>query len=307
MMTKPLVGATTLRAPCRSLGAWVLNGAVLLAATAPAVGFSQNVAAPEAPQAPAVGVVPTTPAAAAPVMPMPQPQVVPAVSPAMPQQTPQALQAPAVSAPAPQPVAVPTLATARVLSVTSVAQPASATRLVCSDVAEMPAPTSGAGAVAGALVGAAVGSQVGGGAGNALATAAGLVGGALIGDKAEQGGRTQTVRQCVTHSGVGPSVAYQVTYEFSGQQYSTMLPYHPGATLQVQVSPVVETTTAAAPPLPTAVSHTVVVAAPSYGYYGPYGYSAYAPYWGAPVVVGVGVGRYWGGRPYRGWHGHRRW
>ena len=210
---------------------------------------------------------------------------------------------------------VPTLATARVLSVTSVAQPATATRLVCTEAAEVPVPTTGAGAVAGALVGAAVGSQVGGGSGNALATAAGLVGGALLGDKAEQGGRTQAVRQCVTQSGIGPSVAYQVLYEFAGQQYTTMLPHHPGTSLQVQVNPVVPpgggapNAAAAAPPLPSAVTHTVVVAAPPY----PYGYGGYAPhgyarYWGAPVVVGVGT--VWG-RPYGRWHGHghghRRW
>jgi uncharacterized protein YcfJ len=239
---------------------------------------------------------------------------------------------------APAVVQAPTLSTARVISVTSVAQPASATRLVCTDAAEVAAPTSGVGAVAGAIVGAAVGSQIGGGNGNALATAAAAVGGALVGDRAEQGGRTQTVRRCVTHSGTGPSVVYQVVYEFAGQPYSTVLPYHPGASVQVQVMPVVSPavvgaqitppvppTAMATPTVPTApapghegqgvavvptmpsaavMSHTVVVAPPSYGYYGPYGYSAYSPYWGAPVVVGVGAG--WG-RPHRGWRGHRRW
>ncbi len=239
---------------------------------------------------------------------------------------------------APAVVQAPTLSIARVISVTSVAQPASATRLVCTDAAEVAAPTSGVGAVAGAIVGAAVGSQIGGGNGNALATAAAAVGGALVGDRAEQGGRTQTVRRCVTHSGTGPSVVYQVVYEFAGQPYSTVLPYHPGASVQVQVMPVVSPavvgaqitppvppTAMATPTMPTApapghegqgvavvptmpsaavMSHTVVVAPPSYGYYGPYGYSAYSPYWGAPVVVGVGAG--WG-RPHRGWRGHRRW
>lgn len=239
---------------------------------------------------------------------------------------------------APAVVPAPTLSTARVISVTSVAQPASATRLVCTDGVEVAAPTSGVGAVAGAIVGAAVGSQIGGGNGNALATAAAAVGGALVGDRAEQGGRTQTVRRCVTHSGTGPSVVYQVVYEFAGQPYSTVLPYHPGASVQVQVMPVVSPavvgaqitppvppTAMATPTVPTApapghegqgvavvptmpsaavMSHTVVVAPPSYGYYGPYGYSAYSPYWGAPVVVGVGAG--WG-RPHRGWRGHRRW
>lgn len=224
--------------------------------------------------------------------------------------------APMTAAPAaPAVTLVPTLATARVLSVTSVAQPATATRLVCTEAAEVPAPTTGAGAVAGALVGAAVGSQVGGGSGNALATAAGLVGGALLGDKAEQGGRTQAVRRCVTQSGIGPSVVYQVLYEFAGQQYTTMLPHHPGISLPVQVNPVVPreggapNTAAAAPPLPSAVTHTVVVAAPPYPYvYGAYAPYGYARYWGAPVVVGVGT--VWG-RPYGRWHGHgyghRRW
>jgi len=244
-------------------------------------------------------------------------------------------QAPSVGVPqgpAPLVQQAPSLTSARVISVTSVAQPASAARLVCTEVAEVPAPTSGAGAVVGALAGAAIGSQIGGGSGNALATAAGVVGGALLGDKAEQGGRTQTVRQCVTHSGAGPGVAYQVLYEFAGQQYSTLLPYHPGATVQLQVSPVVSSPVASSPVVgapgapaaspptpwdaqpagaapalqaPAVVTHSVVVSAPSYGFYGPYGYSAYSPYWGAPVVVGVGA--VWG-RPYRGWHGHhRRW
>jgi uncharacterized protein YcfJ len=204
----------------------------------------------------------------------------------------------------PLPASAPTITTARVLSVTSVAQAAAATRVVCAEPAEVSTPTTGAGAVAGALVGAAVGGQVGGGSGNALATAAGLVGGALLGDKAEQAGRTQTVRTCVTHSGPSPALAYQVLYELGGQQYSTVLPYHPGASLQVQLTPVAGVAGASGEPVPaaqTVIAHTVV-AAPPYPYsYGPYGY--HGPYWRVPVVVGVGA--VWG-RPYRGWHG-RRW
>lgn len=290
-------------------------------ALAAAAGLA-SAAHAQAPALPASTAVPLMPAAAAAAQPL-EPMVgVPPASSAM------ALDSP--TAPAPAVTQAPILSTARVISVTSVAQPASATRLVCTDTAEVAAPTSGAGAVAGAIVGAAVGSQIGGGNGNALATAAAAVGGALVGERVEQGGRTQTVRRCVTHSGVGPNVVYQVVYEFAGQPYSTVLPYHPGASVQVQVNPAVSTPVAAAlvvPPAPalgqegqivgaaaptavpavpsaSVVSHTVVVAAPSYGYYGPYGYSAYSPYWGAPVVVGVGAG--WG-RPHRGWRGHRRW
>ena len=243
----------------------------------------------------ATGSVPMSPAAA--------PAPVAAASPAVP--------APVVPAPA------PSLVTARVLSVTSVAQAAPASRVVCTEAAEVPAPTSGAGALAGALVGAALGSQVGGGSGQALATAAGVVGGALVGDKAEQGGRTQTVRNCVTHSGPAPVMAFQVAYEWAGQAYTTVLPYHPGASVQLQLTPVASAVAPAdpalavagmAPPLAgTVVTHTVVMAAAPYASgpyvtYGPYG--PYGPYWRAPVVVGVGA--VWG-RPHRGWHGHRRW
>lgn len=193
------------------------------------------------------------------------------------------------------PVAPPSpVVVAQVLSVTSIPQPVSPARLICSDVGAAAAPTSGAGAVVGALMGAAVGSQVGGGAGQALATAAGAVGGALLGDRAEQGDRTVPVRTCVADTTPGPQLAFQVVYEYAGQPYTTVLPYHPGATLNLQLSPVGSGTAMA--PVVSVMPPPVVV------YDGP----AWRP---APVVVGVGLG--WG-RPYRGWHGgwhggHRRW
>lgn len=191
---------------------------------------------------------------------------------------------------APVPTPMPATAWARVLSVTTMAQPYG-NRVVCNE-AEVPAPTSGAGAVAGALVGAAVGSQVGGGAGTALATAAGFVGGAMVGEKAEQGGRTQAVRQCVTQA--GPGVAYQVVYEYAGQQYSAVMPYHPGATMQVHLGPV-----------PTSVG--VVGAAPAFY---PVPVVVSPAVYGAPPAVVVGVGRGWGRPHHGGWGwrgGHRHW
>lgn len=188
---------------------------------------------------------------------------------------------------------VPPPVFAQVLSVTAIPQPVMGSRLVCSDAVEVPAATTGAGALVGALVGAAVGSQVGSGSGTALATAAGIVGGAVVGDKAEQGGRTQTARRCVTQS--GPSVAYQVVYEYAGQQYSATLPYHPGATVQVQVAPVVPQ----APVIPAAaapVTSPIVISPYSYG-------------WAVPsAALVVGVHRGWGRYHYGGWRGHhRRW
>lgn len=293
------------QAPAQRKPKWVRGPSAVLAlgCTLATTAWAQSAPAPESPgavapvlQAPVVGVPPVAvPAAAA----------APLGSPAAPAAMAPAVMPGAVAVAPPLPAAAPAIMTARVLSVTSVAQAASATRVVCAEPAEVPAPTSGAGAVAGALVGAAVGSQVGGGSGNALATAAGLVGGAILGDKAEQGGRTQMVRNCVTHSAPAPALSFQVVYELAGQQYSTVLPYHPGASLQVQLSPVAVMPGVPGEPVPTAqavVAHTVVLAAPPYAYsYGPYGY--YGPYWRAPVVVGVGAA--WG-RPHRGWHG-RRW
>ncbi len=193
-----------------------------------------------------------------------------------------------VTSPAPPTSVVPVTALARVLSVTAAAQPVIGNRVVCTETAEVAAPTTGAGAVAGAIVGATVGHQIGGGAGNALATAAGAVGGALVGDQVEQGGRTQMVRRCVTQS--GPGVAYQVVYEYAGQQYSATLPYHPGATLPVQITPVA----------PVSGVSNVIMGAPAPVLVSPAAWAV------APAALAVGVYPGWG-RPYRGWRGHRHW
>lgn len=53
--------------------------------------------------------------------------------------------------------------------------------------------TTGAGAVIGAVVGGVAGNQVGGGSGNTVATAAGVIGGALLGNNIEQNRNTSTV------------------------------------------------------------------------------------------------------------------
>jgi outer membrane lipoprotein SlyB len=49
-----------------------------------------------------------------------------------------------------------------------------------------PGQATGAGAVIGAVVGGVAGNQVGGGSGNKIATAAGVIGGALLGNNIEQ-------------------------------------------------------------------------------------------------------------------------
>lgn len=52
--------------------------------------------------------------------------------------------------------------------------------------------STGTGAVIGAVVGGVAGNQVGGGSGNKIATAAGVIGGALIGNNIEQNRNTTT-------------------------------------------------------------------------------------------------------------------
>lgn len=242
-------------------------------------------AAPAWAQQPAAS---ASPAAEPPASPAAPPVAPPA---GLPMAAPVAPPAPALA----PPVSVaPSVAWARVLSVTPVAQPGAPALVNCGPASEVPAPTSGAGAVAGALLGAAVGGQLGGGSGQALGAAAGFVGGAVLGDRAEQGGRTQTVQTCTS---TAPGVAYQVIYEYGGQSYSALLPFHPGALLQVQVAPVVPTAGAlpngmvaitAPVPVPVIVSPAVWAAAPAalaIGYYRPV----------------------WRGGPYGGWRGHRHW
>ncbi len=91
----------------------------------------------------------------------------------------------------------------------------------------------------------------------------------------------------------GGSLLYQVVYEYAGQRYTAMLPYHPGALLQVQLSPVVSGPTVAQP---GALVPVIVLGGPDH---------QRLPDWSpAPFVLGVRApwGRHW-----RGWRSHRHW
>jgi uncharacterized protein YcfJ len=131
---------------------------------------------------------------------------------------------------------------ARVLSSTPVVQAVGIPQRVCSTQAVTSNEKSGAGAVMGAIAGGAVGNSVGGGSGKALATVAGVLGGAILGDRIEGGGQPKTEnvttcgRQMVYESRV---VAYNVQYEYAGRTYNVQMPHDPGAYVQVQVSPVI--------------------------------------------------------------------
>lgn len=99
---------------------------------------------------------------------------------------------------------------------------------------------SGAGAVMGAIAGGAVGNQIGGGSGKAAATALGIFGGAILGDKIEGAppAQVQAVQNCRTETVYENRViGYNVTYEYAGKQYMVQMPRDPGPTIQVNVTP----------------------------------------------------------------------
>jgi uncharacterized protein YcfJ len=104
--------------------------------------------------------------------------------------------------------------------------------------------TSYGGAIVGGVAGGLLGNQVGKGHGREAATAAGAVIGALTGDRLANGGQPQQVEQvqrevrtCRTVNDVQQRVTgYRVTYDYHGQQYTTVLREQPGQTLPVRVS-----------------------------------------------------------------------
>jgi len=103
-------------------------------------------------------------------------------------------------------------------------------------------------------------------------------------------------QQCGTQTSYeNRTVAYNVQYEYAGKQYTVQMPYDPGPSIRLQVTPVGaagsmdQQAPAAAPtvvpgpvtmaPQPL-VASTVVVPPPAYAYY-PYGYGYpyYRPYY----------------------------
>jgi uncharacterized protein YcfJ len=129
----------------------------------------------------------------------------------------------------------------RVISSTPLVQQVGVPRQVCTTqptvVSEQ---KTGAGAVMGALAGGGLGNAVGQGTGRALATMAGVMGGAILGNSIEGGGQqVQNVQTCSTQTFYETrNVGYTVVYEYGGKQYSVQMPTEPGPTLQLQVTPV---------------------------------------------------------------------
>jgi uncharacterized protein YcfJ len=193
----------------------------------------------------------------------------------------------------------------QVISRTAVYQQVAMPRQTCTQTpVTVQNPTSGAGALMGAIAGGAIGNQIGGGSGRALATMAGVVGGAIMGDKIENpSSQTQNQTTCTTQTVYENRLTgYNVVYEYAGKQYNVQLPQDPGPTIQLQVTPLgaprseatvlPAVTIATAPVTMVTESRVVYVHSPVYRSY-------------PPVYTNVNLG-WGGGYGYSPRHGHWR-
>ncbi len=134
----------------------------------------------------------------------------------------------------------------RVISSTPIIQQVAVPRQVCNNQQVVTGgQKSGAGAAMGAIAGGVIGNQVGRGSGNALATMAGLVGGAILGDNIEGGGtpEVRNVQSCSQQMFYeNRTMAYNVVYESAGKQYTVQMPQDPGPTVRLQITPMAPAT-----------------------------------------------------------------
>lgn len=103
---------------------------------------------------------------------------------------------------------------------------------------------SQAGTVIGGIAGALLGSQVGSGNGKVAAAAAGAIAGGMVGDHVDNDGRQygngvqeQAVQKCRTVDAVETRTnGYDVTYDYRGHTYNTVLNRDPGQRVRVRVN-----------------------------------------------------------------------
>jgi uncharacterized protein YcfJ len=133
--------------------------------------------------------------------------------------------------------------TAAVISTVQVIQSVAVPRQICTqDTVSVQASKSGAGAAMGAIAGGVIGNQIGQGSGRVAATALGIFGGAILGDKIESAPtqQLQSVQSCRTETSYeNRIVGYNVTYEYAGKRYMVQMPKEPGSTILVNVTPVI--------------------------------------------------------------------
>ncbi|GAB3774986.1 hypothetical protein GCM10028796_50290 [Ramlibacter monticola] len=154
-----------------------------------------------------------------------------------------------------------------VISATPVVQQVTVPRQTCAPGMVQAQPyTSGMGGLAGGITGAALGSAVGHGSGTAAAMLIGTIGGALLGNSVEANNmRAQQAATptCTTENTIeNRTVGYDVVYEYGGRQYATRLPYDPGPTVRLQVSPVAQGSMAPSAPFAPAQGVAGTVSAP---------------------------------------------
>ena len=129
----------------------------------------------------------------------------------------------------------------KVISSTPIIQQVAVPRQVCNTQQVVTGgQKSGAGAAMGAIAGGVIGNQIGKGSGNALATMAGVFGGAILGDNIEGGGtpEVKNVQNCSQQMFYeNRTMAYNVVYEFAGKQYTVQMPQDPGPTVRLQITP----------------------------------------------------------------------
>jgi uncharacterized protein YcfJ len=91
------------------------------------------------------------------------------------------------------------------------------------------------GAIVGAQIGGILGHQVGGGSGKDIATAGGVVTGAVVGSRVGGGNQTQTqdVQRCENIPNQAQPQFWDVTYEFRGQEHRVQMTSPPGQTVTV--------------------------------------------------------------------------
>jgi len=211
----------------------------------------------------------------------------------------------------------------RVISSTAIQTAVSVPKQVCgTEQVVTQTPKSGAGAAMGAIAGGAIGNSMGHGSGRALATAVGIVGGAILGEKVEGSPTTQTqqVERCINQQVTEyRTTGYSVVYEYAGRQYSVQLPQDPGPWIKLQITPVVNQPVLQSPVSPqssvispspvtatgpmvisgqTTVVRTVV-AEPAVVMVAPPTYPVYVS---APLVLGTSV--VYGRGNHRHVHGH---
>tara|TARA_B110000503_G_scaffold103832_1_gene154983 strand:- start:143 stop:571 length:429 start_codon:yes stop_codon:yes gene_type:complete len=132
---------------------------------------------------------------------------------------------------------------------------------------------------------------MGNGSGKAAATALGLFGGAILGDRIEgsPGAHMQTVQRCTTQNVFENRIMhYNVVYEFNGKQYNVQMPSDPGPTIRLQVTPM--SANSVTSPSLASTSTAIIQAVP-----------VYISRPATPLVMNTGF--IWGGNGHRG-HGH---